>query len=145
MGTHLANANPHDQYPLIANALKEMADAGLVDEVLKNLGLGEAAKRDIGTGASQIPDMSAFTGSFSANGWARRPDGLIEMWGSATLTSQGQTFSFPIPFPASCFQIIVSDIGSGHFSYGASPTNNSQFQVWSGGSNVQFRYYAKGI
>ncbi|ENO7478658.1 phage tail protein, partial [Citrobacter amalonaticus] len=34
MGTHLANANPHDQYPLIANALKEMADAGLVDEVL---------------------------------------------------------------------------------------------------------------
>lgn len=89
--------------------------------------------------------MSAFTGSFSANGWARRPDGLIEMWGSATLTSQGQTFSFPIPFPASCFQIIVSDIGSGHFSYGASPTNNSQFQVWSGGSNVQFRYYAKGI
>ncbi|MFB5642001.1 phage tail protein [Kluyvera ascorbata] len=43
MDTHLANANPHDQYPLIANALKEMADAGLVDEVLKNLGLGDAA------------------------------------------------------------------------------------------------------
>lgn len=39
MDTHLANANPHDQYPLIANALKEMADAGLVDEVLKNLGI----------------------------------------------------------------------------------------------------------
>ena len=115
------------------------------DGVLSKLGLGEAAKRDVGTGASQIPDMSAFTGSFSANGWARRPDGLIEMWGSAILTSQGQTFSFPIPFPASCFQIIVSDIGSGHFSYGASPTNNSQFQVWSGGSNVQFRYYAKGV
>ncbi|EHE1287604.1 phage tail protein, partial [Enterobacter roggenkampii] len=36
MGTHLASENPHDQYPLIANALKEMADAGLVDEVLKN-------------------------------------------------------------------------------------------------------------
>ncbi|MFH7160491.1 phage tail protein [Klebsiella pneumoniae] len=43
MDTHLANANPHDQYPLIANALKEMADAGLVDEVLKNLGLGDAS------------------------------------------------------------------------------------------------------
>ncbi|HHL8923644.1 TPA: phage tail protein [Escherichia coli] len=43
MDTHLANANPHDQYPLIANALKEMADAGLVDEVLKNLGLGDTS------------------------------------------------------------------------------------------------------
>ncbi len=44
MGTHLANANPHDQYPLIANALKEMADAGLVDEVLTNLGLVDTDK-----------------------------------------------------------------------------------------------------
>ncbi|MDR5981248.1 phage tail protein, partial [Escherichia coli] len=25
----------------------------------KNLGLGEAAKRDVGTGENQIPDMSA--------------------------------------------------------------------------------------
>ncbi|WP_275256505.1 phage tail protein [Citrobacter freundii] len=41
MGTHLASENPHDQYPLISNALKEMADAGLVDEVLKNLHLEE--------------------------------------------------------------------------------------------------------
>ncbi|PPX83833.1 phage tail protein, partial [Cronobacter sakazakii] len=37
---HVEAANPHNQYPLIANALKEMADAGLVAEVLKNLGLG---------------------------------------------------------------------------------------------------------
>ncbi|MBB8209945.1 phage tail protein, partial [Escherichia coli] len=48
MDTHLANANPHDQYPLIANALKEMADAGLVDEVLKNLGLGEGSALPVG-------------------------------------------------------------------------------------------------
>ena len=124
---------------------RDIIGKNTIADILTYLGLGKAAKRDVGTGASQIPDMSAFTGSFSANGWARRPDGLIEMWGSETLKSQGQTFSFPIPFPASCFQIIVSDIGSGHFSYGASPTNNSQFQVWSGGSNVQFRYYAKGV
>ena len=43
MKKHLAEANPHKQYPLIANALKEMADAGLVTEVLKNLGLGVGA------------------------------------------------------------------------------------------------------
>ncbi|EOX9507455.1 phage tail protein [Citrobacter amalonaticus] len=54
MGTHLANANPHDQYPLIANALKEMADAGLVDEVLKNLQLGEAAKVSLGVDQNYV-------------------------------------------------------------------------------------------
>ncbi|HBB7801898.1 TPA: phage tail protein [Escherichia coli] len=78
MDTHLANANPHDQYPLIANALKEMADAGLVDEVLKNLGLGEAAKRNVGNGENQIPDMSFWTVTGdNGNFVIRQPDGLI--------------------------------------------------------------------
>ncbi|QZA37056.1 phage tail protein [Citrobacter amalonaticus] len=43
MKKHVNADNPHTQYPLIANALKEMADAGLVAEVLKNLGLGAGA------------------------------------------------------------------------------------------------------
>ncbi|KAE8276706.1 phage tail protein, partial [Enterobacter sp. C6] len=38
MKKHIAADNPHKQYPLITNALKEIADAGLSDEVLKNLG-----------------------------------------------------------------------------------------------------------
>lgn len=41
---HISNENPHTQYPLISNALKEMVDAGLVNQVLANLGLGAAAK-----------------------------------------------------------------------------------------------------
>ncbi|MBJ9164823.1 phage tail protein [Citrobacter farmeri] len=40
---HVEAEDPHKQYPLIANALKEMADAGLVDKVLENLGLGAGA------------------------------------------------------------------------------------------------------
>ncbi|MEO3990247.1 phage tail protein [Pseudocitrobacter cyperus] len=48
MEKHLAEANPHKQYPLIANALKEMADAGVVGEVLKNLGLGEGSALPVG-------------------------------------------------------------------------------------------------
>ncbi|VAC68462.1 phage tail collar domain-containing protein [Enterobacter cloacae] len=39
MGDHVSSPNPHSQYPLTANALKEMSDAGLVPEVLENLGL----------------------------------------------------------------------------------------------------------
>ncbi|ELQ3585781.1 phage tail protein, partial [Escherichia coli] len=34
MKKHVASANPHKQYPLIANALKEMVDDGLVNQVL---------------------------------------------------------------------------------------------------------------
>lgn len=58
---HLSDQNPHKQYPLIANALKEMADAGLIDQVFANLNLGTAAKKDAGVEAGEIPDMSAFT------------------------------------------------------------------------------------
>ncbi|HHA1245659.1 TPA: phage tail protein, partial [Enterobacter roggenkampii] len=43
MKKHVAAANPHKQYPLIANALKEMVDAGLVNQILENLGLGDAS------------------------------------------------------------------------------------------------------
>uniref|UniRef100_UPI003918522B phage tail protein n=2 Tax=Escherichia coli TaxID=562 RepID=UPI003918522B len=38
--------------------------------VLDYLGLGEAAKRDVGTGDNQIPDMGAFA---SGSGWFRLP------------------------------------------------------------------------
>ncbi|PSN08524.1 phage tail protein, partial [Siccibacter turicensis] len=48
MKKHTDAKNPHTQYPLIANALKEMADAGLVAEVLKNLGLGEGSALPVG-------------------------------------------------------------------------------------------------
>lgn len=40
MKKHVDAANPHSQYLLIENALKELAEAGLVGDVLKNLGFG---------------------------------------------------------------------------------------------------------
>ena len=45
---HEAKANPHNQYLLIANALKEIADAGLVADVLQNLRLGEGSALPVG-------------------------------------------------------------------------------------------------
>ncbi|WP_309578260.1 phage tail protein [Scandinavium hiltneri] len=48
MKAHADAANPHKQYPLIANALKEMADADLVSQVLVNLGLGDGSGRLVG-------------------------------------------------------------------------------------------------
>ncbi len=97
MKKHVASANPHKQYPLIANALKEMVDDGLVNQVLQNLGLGEAAKRDVGTGDNQIPDMGAFA---SGSGWFRLPGGYIVQFGTfAGNTTRFISGHFPIPFP----------------------------------------------
>ncbi|MGP2489992.1 phage tail protein, partial [Pantoea ananatis] len=41
MKKHVDAANPHSQYLQTAKALAEIKDAGLVAEVLKNLGLTE--------------------------------------------------------------------------------------------------------
>ena len=97
MKKHVEAANPHKQYPLIANALKEMVDAGLAGDVLKNLGLGEAAKRGVGTGDNQIPDMGAFA---SGSGWFRLPGGYIVQFGTFSgNTTRFISGHFPIPFP----------------------------------------------
>lgn len=114
MKKHVEAANPHKQYPLIANALKEMVDAGLAGDVLKNLGLGEAAKRNVGTGENQIPDMSSYA---SGSGWRKMPDGSIEQWGRISFPSEhgpvSANVSFPIPFTQTPGIVIVCDGGFG--------------------------------
>ncbi|WP_089662784.1 phage tail protein [Escherichia coli] len=98
MKDHEAKANPHKQYPLIANALKEMADAGLVAEVLKNLGL---------RASGQYTDNLLFTG----------PDGLkIQVFRRtlANLTTVGVVNSvpvtFPVPFPVNCWGVFSTKL-----------------------------------
>ncbi len=110
MKKHVEAANPHKQYPLIANAMKEMVDAGLAGDVLKNLGLGEAAKRNVGTGANQIPDMGSFTLSVSGTGYQKLPSGFILQWGSigAPGIAQDVVTHFPIAFPNRCLRVLVS-------------------------------------
>ncbi|MCZ0586577.1 phage tail protein, partial [Escherichia coli] len=46
--------------------------------LLAYLGLGEAAKRDVGTGENQIPDMASFA---SGDGWMKLPNGKILQYG----------------------------------------------------------------
>lgn len=96
---HLSKPNPHSQYPLTANALKEMAEAGLVSKVLENLGLKEAAKRNVGTGANQVPDMSSFP---SGNSWFQLPSGhIVQIFSMNVLGADvnGTSANYPIAFP----------------------------------------------
>lgn len=78
------------------NPFGDIKSDGTVKTALENLGLKEAAKRDVGTGENQIPDMSAWA---SGEGWRRTPDGYIEQWGTLSQDSNvTQTLLFPIPF-----------------------------------------------
>ncbi|NIF61109.1 hypothetical protein F3J26_22700, partial [Enterobacter sp. Ap-867] len=51
--------------------------AGAVSTALANLGLGEAAKRGVGTGASQIPDANDFRRDLKSTGYQFLPGGLL--------------------------------------------------------------------
>jgi len=92
MTNALAGKQPKDS-TLTALSGKDVAG------ILTYLQLGEAAKRGVGTGANQIPDMRAWTsGGNSTNGWRRSPDGYIEQWGLTTSVTSVIYISFPIPF-----------------------------------------------
>ncbi|CTU96834.1 phage tail protein [Escherichia coli] len=78
--------------------------------LLAYLGLGEAAKRNVGTGANQLPDMGSFTLSVSGTGYQKLPSGFILQWGSigAPGIAQDVVTHFPIAFPNRCLRVLVS-------------------------------------
>lgn len=101
----------------ISNNLKEIADAGpeAIAAAHQYLQIGTAGKRNVGTGAGQIPDMSAwqFGGDF-INGWKRAPDGTIEQWGmSAGVTTNDAQIRFHIPFTTGVYELNEHDSGQG--------------------------------
>ena len=79
------------------NPFGDIKSDGTVKTALENLGLGEAAKRDVGTGDNQIPDMGAFA---SGSGLFRLPGGYIVQFGTFSgNTTRFISGHFPIPFP----------------------------------------------
>ena len=92
------------------NPFGDIKSDGTVQTALENLGLGEAAKRNVGTGANQIPDMGSFTLSVSGTGYQKLPSGFILQWGSigAPGIAQDVVTYFPIAFPNRCLRVLVS-------------------------------------
>lgn len=112
MKAHVEAANPHKQYPLIANALKEMADAGLVGEVFKNLQLGEMAKL-----AAPTATLNTTSGYFSlpVKRGGTTIDLIVQFGGGGVDSSSGGAVwtrtvnSFLIPFPNACLSVMAVD------------------------------------
>ncbi|MEE6971360.1 hypothetical protein Q0S10_01110 [Escherichia coli O28/42:H37] len=116
-----------------------------------NLGLGTASKRNVGTGANQIPDMSDFA---SGSGYQKLPSGYILQWGSATAgnsASTGVSNTFPIPFPTGVVIITTGQIDPSYTSAQqptavgiAAPTTTGFIAKSSAANNDAFNYLAIG-
>lgn len=125
MATHVAAANPHKQYLQIASALSEIKDAGLVADVLKNLGLGEAAKLNTGTSTGNVAKIGecavVISKGSNANGyWRIWSDGCYELWGSVTsisATTGRSNITFPVALPAKSRFISISQLSSTYATY----------------------------
>ncbi|HIH4348451.1 TPA: phage tail protein [Escherichia coli] len=121
-------------------------DIADVSEFLKNLGLGEAAKRDVGTGENQIPDMSAYS---SGSGWQKLPDGSIEQWGRINFPNNAAAVStnvtFTIPFTQEPDVVIVYDGGFGGGNmWGATNWTKTGFVAHCNYGFEGGAFYAKG-
>lgn len=94
--------------------------AAAISTALTNLDLGEAAKRDVGTGENQIPDMASFA---SGDGWMKLPNGKILQYGrgavTPTLSTQTMRITFSIPFPKKADCAMLTHSGDGGAPLGA--------------------------
>ena len=88
--------------------------------LLAYLGLGEVAKRNVGTGENQIPDMTSFA---SGDGWMKLPNGKILQYGrgaiTPTLSTQTMRITFSIPFPKEVDCAMLTHSGDGGAPLGA--------------------------
>ncbi|RZN44279.1 hypothetical protein D9736_23100 [Escherichia sp. E10V10] len=89
------------------NPFGDIKSDGTVKTALENLGLGEAAKRGIGTGANQIPDMESFQ---SERYWQKLPSKIIQ-WVYIPPHDGDQVINLPIPFPGG---ILGFAVGAGY-------------------------------
>lgn len=123
--------------------------------LLAYLGLGTAAKKDVGTGTGQIPDMSNFTYAGASNVFTsiviagnRR---IMEGSGSGNFVNGVLSFTLPLAYPSTGFTFIPTDNGSGVVSYAAIPESGSVVTIYgkdAAGANLNgsfsFKYMAMG-
>ncbi|WP_161525162.1 gp53-like domain-containing protein [Escherichia albertii] len=147
------------------NPFGDIKSDGTVKTALENLGLGEAATRNVGTGTGQVPDMSSFTTGYSGaanwpnskSGWSKGPDGVITQWGifGFPVGQTGTNVVFPLPFPArvESITLTMADIQESLLSpttmpaYGVNSTGTSRTGFtarMSGAGGFNLCYIAKG-
>ena len=149
----------HDQLLTALRALllsrKNPFGDGTVKTALENLGLGEAAKRNVGTGANQIPDMSLFASINTVTAAAQKfPSGLILQCGQlngAPNVSSTYGMRFPMTFSRVIAVVVTLNVtgAAGQPTVSATSVQNTGFNITvspgSGyGSSADAYYIAMG-
>ncbi|EFN5725389.1 hypothetical protein FQH63_12270 [Escherichia coli] len=122
-----------------------------------NVGLGDAAKKNVGTGSGQIPDMSSFGNQLADSGYQYLPGGLILQWAITKTIKSPETVSFPIAFPTMALCVVATDQSVGGTGQGFALTaqnftrTNFQLRAYQTGTNAEssigaggFNYFAVG-
>lgn len=137
------------------NPFGDIKSDGTVQTALENLGLGEAAKRNVGTGANQIPDMSLFASSNTATAAAQKfPSGLILQCGQLN-GSPNVSSTYGMRFPMTFSRVLAVTVtlnvtgASGQPTVSATNVHNTGFDITvspgSGyGSSADAYYIAMG-
>lgn len=85
------------------------------------------------------------TASRAANGWFKDTNtGMIFQWGTAALNANPATVTFPIAFPNACFKVFATDVGDGHYGYGAAPISKSQGRIYTPRTGTTASFFAIG-
>lgn len=75
-------------------------------------------------GDSALKYSPLFASSLGASGWAKRPDGLIEQWGSGITDANGYVYvTYPIPFPNTVRNVMPAHLGSSALMHAIMDTN----------------------
>ncbi|EFH8827782.1 phage tail protein [Escherichia coli] len=125
---------------------RDIIGKNTIADILTYLGLGEAAKRNVGTGENQIPDMSSYA---SGPGWRKMPDGTLEQWGKMQFPGNPSAvstyMSFTIPFTQEPDVLIVYDAGFGAGNmWGATDWTKTGFVAHCNYGFEGGAFYAKG-
>lgn len=94
-GTAALNITHADGSPLGFFPIPELPANGVFTVVLNS----SETQYHLQSVTTQPATLSEFTSSLTSSGWMKRPDGIIEQWGSGTTTSGSGTVVFPIAFP----------------------------------------------
>lgn len=124
---------------------RDIIGKSTIADILTYLDLGEAAKRDVGTGANQIPDMSSFASVRGVTGSQRLPGGRIRQWQQVTVSSGG-TCTFPTAFPTALenFSVIHGPGATGPIQASVATANRSGLQILHNGATNIFTVITEG-
>ncbi|EFN3838555.1 hypothetical protein FQG25_18280 [Escherichia coli] len=117
------------------NPFGDIKSDGTVPTALENLGLGEAAKRNVGTGANQIPDMSLFASINTVTAAAQKfPSGLILQCGQLN-GSPNVSSTYGMRFPMTFSRVLAVTVtlnvtgASGQPTVSATNVQNTGFNI----------------